>query len=145
MTMNIHNIGLMILSLFCSGGLYAYVREVRRLQRLISSGKVVSATVVKKDKIDAGSETVSHLLVSYTFAGARGKTMVHEQDLNSEKFFNKLNVGDRIGVIYYGNGETSCPQGQIHADLKIAQIICVAITVFWVVTGAILVFMSIGK
>lgn len=138
--MNYSNIGFIILSLFCAGGLYAYVREVRRLQRLLSSGTIAQAVVLKKEKIDGGSESVVHYLVTYEFVDDLGKTVVHEQDLNSGKFFNSLSTGDKIEVLYQrGAIGNSYPLSQIRADLKIAQWISVGLVLFWVVMGLILI------
>lgn len=132
-------IGLIILSLFCAGGLYAYVREAQRLQRLISSGTIAQALVVKKEKIDSGSESVMHFLVTYEFVDDRGNTIVHEQDLNSGRFFSRLSVGDKIEILYQrGPVMNSYPLSQIQADRKIAQWIIAAIILFWAVVGAIL-------
>jgi hypothetical protein len=47
------NIGFIILSVFCAGGLFAYGREARRLGRLLASGTVAEAAVLKKEKIDS--------------------------------------------------------------------------------------------
>jgi|GEM_PF-1839406 len=137
--MNDH-IGLIILSVFCAGGLFAYVREALRLGRLISSGTVAKATVVGKEKIDTGSESVTHFLVKYEFPDYRGESTVHEQDLNDGRFFQRVSVGDRIDIIYqrdsaHGN---SYPLSQVRADLKIARLICAGLVVFWAVMGAYL-------
>lgn len=133
-------IGLIILSLFCAGGLYAYVREARRLQRLISSGAIAQALVLKKEKIDSGSESVVHFLVTYEFVDDRGNTVVHEQDLNSGKFFSQLSVGDKIEILYQrGPAKDSYPLSQIRADRKIAQWITAAILLFWGVVSVILI------
>jgi len=138
--MNHPNIGLIILSLFCAGGLYAYGREALRLQRLMSSGTVTQATVRKKEKVDSGSESVVHFLVTYEFVDDQGKTIVHEQDLNSSKFFSHLSVGDKIEILYQKNGTgNSYPLSQIRADRKIAQWIGVGILLLWGVMGVILI------
>jgi hypothetical protein len=133
-------VGLIILSLFCAGGLYAYAREARRLQRLISSGTVAQALVVKKEKIDSGSESVMHFLVTYEFVDDRGNTIVHEQDLNSGRFFNRLSVGDKIEILYQGGPamKNSYPLSRIRADRKTTHWIIAAIILFWTVVGAIL-------
>jgi hypothetical protein len=137
--MNDSSVGIVILSLFCAGGLYAYAREARRLQRLISSGTVARATVLKKEKIDTGSESVIHCLVTYEFVDDRGKTIVHEQDLNSWTFFRNLSEGDKMEVLYQkGSTGNSYPLSQVRADLKIAKWVSVAILLFWGVVGAIL-------
>jgi hypothetical protein len=82
MATNHDSTGLIILSLFCAGGLYAYVREALRLRRLMASGTVALATVLKKEKIDRGSESVVHFIVTYEFVDDQGRTIVHGQDLN---------------------------------------------------------------
>jgi hypothetical protein len=137
--MNHLNIGLIMLSLFCAGGLYAYGREALRLQRLMSSGTVTQATVRKKEKI-SGSESVVHFLVTYEFIDDQGKTIVHEQDLNSSKFFSNLSVGDKLEILYQrGATGNSYPLSQIRTDRKIAQWIGVGILLLWGVMGVILI------
>jgi hypothetical protein len=132
-------IGFMIVSLFCAGGLYAYVREALRLQRLISSGILAQATILKKEKTDSGSESVVHYLLTYEFTDEQRKTVVHEQELNSRRFFSELSVGDRIEVLYQkGPTGTSYPASQIRADRKTAQWICTGILLLWGVMGVIL-------
>lgn len=131
--------GFMVLSLFCIGGLYAYVREARRLHKLKSSGAVVTAKVLKKEKIDTGSESVVHYLVTYEYTDRQGKTITDQQDLNDSRFFSKLAIGDYIEVLYrHGNSGDSYPLGQVVADLRVSRIICVALVVFWVVTGSLI-------
>jgi hypothetical protein len=138
--MNHLNISLIILSLFCAGGLYAYGRKALRLQRLMSSGTVALATVLQKEKIDSGSDSVVHFLVTYEFVDEQGKTVVHERDLNSRKFFNNLSVGDKIEILYQkGPTGNSYPLSQIRADRKIAQWIGVGILLLWGVMGVILI------
>jgi hypothetical protein len=139
MATNFSNIGLIFLSLFCAGGLYAYVREALRLQRLMSSGTVAQAIVLKKEKIESSDRYVIHFLVTYEFVDELGKPVVHEQDLNSGKFLSTLSVGDRIEVLYQGGSTgNSYPLSQIRADRKTAQWICVGILLLWGVMGVIL-------
>jgi hypothetical protein len=134
------NIGFVILSLFCAGGLYAYLREVQRLRHLISTGTVAQGTVLKKEKMDKGSESVVHYLVSYEFVDYRGKKTVHEEDLNSWKFFSNVLVGDKIEILYDRDSPSnSYPLSQISADLRVSQWICAGILLLWSVTGAILI------
>jgi len=140
MASNHDHIGLIILSLFCAGGLYAYVREAFRLRRLMASGAVVEATVLKKEKIDSGSESVVHFLVTYEFVDDQGRTMVHEQDLNSRNFFNNLSVGDKTEVLKQtGPTGSSYPLNQVRADKKIAQWISAGILLLWGVMGLMLI------
>lgn len=137
--MSSSSIGLIILSAFCAGGLFAYVREALRLRRLLSSGSIARATVVKKEKVDSGSESVVHYLVTYEFTDERGKTLTHEQDLNSLKFFDSIAVGDEIEILYQRDGGgISYPAGQIRADLRITRWIGAGIVIFWTVMGAII-------
>jgi hypothetical protein len=131
---------LIILSLFSAGGLYAYGREALRLKRLLSSGNEAEATIRKKEKIDSGSESVVHFLVTYEFIDDQGNTVVHEQDLNSRKFFDSLDVGDKIEILYHrGQAEGSYPLSQIRNDRKIAHYIAVGILLLWGVMGVILI------
>ena len=126
-----------ILSLFCAGGLFAYIREVLRLQRLIASGETAVATIVDTREDSAGSESVTHYLVKYEFTDSDGHRSVHEQDLNSKRFFDTLKPGDTIDVLYDpdSNG-SSYPLRQINSDIKISRFIAVAITIFWAVMAA---------
>ena len=133
-------IGLGILSLFCIGGLYAYVREARRLQELLHGGATAMATVLKKKKLDSGSETVTHFLVTYRFVDEDGNSFVDEEDLNSREFFNNLAVGDRIEIVYHkGNQSNSYPVSQIRRDQRIAKWISLAIVFFWVTVALVIV------
>ena len=124
---------IVILSLFCVGGLVAYVREILRLRRLMSSGKTAAATVVDVEEIP-GSESVVHYLVKYEFLDAEGRPTVHEQDLNSKRFFDTLKRGDTISVLYEPrpNGN-SYPVSQINSDIKLSGLIAAAIIIFWAV------------
>ena len=130
------HIGLLILSLFCAGGLYAYLREALRLHRLLSSGVVAEALIIDTEAVDAGSESVAHHLVRYAFTDERGERVVHESDLNSWRFFRTLSPGDSIAVVY---GErTSHPLGQVRADRRIALWISAGIVVFWLSMSLVL-------
>lgn len=102
------------------------------------------ATVLKKERIDSGSESVVHFLVTYEFVDDRGNAVVHEQDVNSWRFFGTLSVGDKIEVMYR-NGRTgnSYPLGRIHAEKRIAQWIAAGILLFWGVMRTILVYMDL--
>ena len=125
-------IGLGILSLFCFGGLYAYVREVRRLNKLLRRGATTMATVLEKERLDSGSETVTHFLVTYRFVDEDGNSVVDKEDLNSRAFFNKLAIGDAVEILYQrGDRSNSYPVSQIGRDLRIAKWICFAIVFFW--------------
>jgi hypothetical protein len=121
-----------ILSLFCAGGLFAYVREVLRLRRLIASGRTAVARIINTKADDSGSESVTHYLVKYEFMGADGHPKVHENDLNSKRFFDTLKQGDTIDVLYepVPNGN-SYPASQVKSDMKISSRIAVGILIFW--------------
>lgn len=139
MTADSLNIGLTLLSLFCAGGLYAYLREARRLQRLIESGTIAQATVVKKERVAVGSESVVNHLVTYEFADERGQRVTHQQDLNSARFFAALAPGDRLEVVYErGAAGNSYPLSQLRSDRNIARWICAAILALWGGLGSIL-------
>lgn len=127
------DVGLIILSLFCAGGLVAYVREILRLRRLTSSGRTAAATIIDVEEIP-GSESVVHYLVKYEFIDADGHSIVHEQDLNSKRFFDTLKRGDTLSVVYEPepNGN-SYPVSQINSDIKLSGLIAVAIIIFWAV------------
>lgn len=112
-------ISTIILSLFCAVGLFAYVREVRSLQHLVSSGMLESEKILKNEKIDSGSESVAHYLVTYKYVDAREKTVTNEQDLNSYPF------------------------SHVHAVLKISKMICAAIISF--LTILVLIFIEKGS
>lgn len=133
-------ISFIILSLFCAGGLYAYGREALRLKRLRSTGNEAVATIRKKEKIDAGSESAVHFLVTYEFIDEQGNSVVHEQDLNSRKFFDSLAVGNKIEILYQRDrAKTSYPLSQIRNDSKIANCIVAGILLLWGVMGVILI------
>lgn len=126
-----------ILSLFCAGGLFAYLREVLRLRRLISSGKMAIARIIETKEDSSGSESVTHHLVKYEFVDAEGDSNVHEQDLNSKRFFATLKRGDTIDVLYEpGPNGNSYPFNQVNLDLKISSLIAAAILIFWAVMAA---------
>lgn len=126
------DIDIAILSVFCAGGLFAYVREVVRLRRLISSGSAAVARIVNIEVDNSGSESVTHYLVKYEFMDADGRTRVHESDLNSKRFFDTLKQGDTIDVLYEpapkGN---SYPASQVNSDMKISSLIAAGILIFW--------------
>jgi len=126
------DLNVVILSVFCVGGLFAYVREVLRLRRLISSGRAAVAKIVNTEAIDSGSESVTHYMVKYEFIDADGHPRVHEKDLNSKRFFDTLKQGNTIDVLYdpspHGN---SYPVSQVDLDMKISSLIAVGILIFW--------------
>jgi hypothetical protein len=127
------DLGIMMLSLFCVGGLVAYVREILRLQRLMSSGTTAAATILDVEEIPGG-ESVVHYLVKYEFMDAEGRPTVHEQDLNSKRFFDTLKRGDTINVLYeLGPNGNSYPVSQINSDIKLSGLIAAAIIIFWAV------------
>ena len=139
MVMDRINIGLIILSLFCAGGFIAYLRETLRLQRLMSTGTMAQAIILKKEKIDAGSESVTHFLVTYEFVDEQGITIVHEQDLNSRKFFDNLDVGDQIEILYQIDSPgNSYPLHQVQTDREIPQWISIGILLFWGIMGVLI-------
>lgn len=125
-----------ILSLFCAGGLFAYIREALRLNRLLSSGKVAVARILDA-RMDASGESVVHYLVKYEFVDEEGLPVVHEQVVNSRQFFDTLQPGGTIEVLYDGVGaDNSYPTDQIRSDRKLSGLIAAAIFVFWVLMGA---------
>jgi hypothetical protein len=128
------DLGIVILSLFCVGGLFAYVREILRLRRLISSGKTAVATIVDIAEDSSGSESVTHYLVKYEFMDEDWHPTVHEQDLNSKCFFDTLKRGDTLNVLYEpdSNGNRY-PVSQLSSEIKISGFIASAIISFWVV------------
>ena len=121
-----------ILSLFCAGGLFAYVREALRLRRLLSSGRTAVARIVRTKVDDSGSESVMHYLVKYEFMDGDGHRKVHESDLNGKRFFDTLKQGDTINVLYEPapNG-SSYPVSQVRLDMRINSLIAVGILIFW--------------
>jgi len=137
------DLGIVILSLFCVGGLFAYVREILRLRRLISSGKTAVATIVDIAQDSSGSESVTHYLVKYEFMDENGHPTVHEQDLNSKRFFDTLKRGDTLNVLYEpdSNGN-SYPVSQISSEIKISCFIASAIISFW---GVMATFFALNE
>ena len=131
-----------ILSLFCAGGLFAYVREILRLRRLISSGKTAAATIMDVEEVP-GSESVVHYLVKYEFMDADGRLKVHEQDLNNKRFFDTLKRGDTISILYeVAPSGNSYPVSQINSDIKLNGLIAAAIIIFWTVMTTYFVLWS---
>lgn len=131
------DLGIVILSLFCGGGLFAYVREIVRLRRLISSGKIAVATIVDLEEDSSGSASITHYLVKYEFMDADGRPNVHEQDLNSKRFFDTLKRGGTIDVLYEPDPKgNSYPVSQINSDIKVSGFIVAAIIIFWAVMAA---------
>lgn len=133
-------VSITIVSIFCAGGLFAYLREAVRLHRLLSTGKVATAKIVGLDKEDSGSESVVHYLVRYEFMDETGKTLTHEQDLNSSKYFKNLTIGDSIDVLYVEESENSYPLSQVRKDWKLSCYIAISILVFWAAMTAYFVF-----
>lgn len=65
---------------------------------------------------------------------AEGRPIVHEQDLNSKRFFDTLKRGDTINVLYEpGPNGNSYPISQINSDIKLSRLIVAAIIIFWAV------------
>jgi len=121
-----------IVSLFCAGGLFAYVREALRLHRLQSTGKVAPAKILNKEMDDSGSESIVHYLVTYEFVDEQGNTLVHENDLNSRKFFSNLAIGETIKILYGSDlAGNSYPVSQIKSDQRLSCYISGAILIFW--------------
>lgn len=136
------DVGVIIVSVFCAGGLFAYLREALRLRRLLSSGRTALATIVDTRADDSGSESIVHYLVTYEFVDEEGRTVVHEQDLNSRAFFDSLRKGDTLDVLYEtGPTGNSYPATQIRSDQKLSWAVAVAILVFW---AAMVVFLVRG-
>jgi hypothetical protein len=125
------------LSLFCAGGLFAYLRELLRLRRLISSGESAVARIVDLKEDSGGSESVTHYLVKYEFIDIAGHPRIHEQDLNSKRFFDALEHGDTIDVLYEpGSTGNSYPLRQVYSDIRVSGLIATAILVFWALMAA---------
>jgi hypothetical protein len=75
--------------------------------------------------------------VKYEFTDSDGHRSVHEQDLNSKRFFDTLKRGDTIDVLYDPvSNSNSYPLRQINSDIKISGFIAAAITIFWAVMAA---------
>jgi hypothetical protein len=137
--METSTLGLIILSLFCAGGIFAYVREARRLSGLMAAGTLTEARIINKKKIDTGSESVVHYLVSYEFSDKTGNNVVHEEDLNSPIFFNTLTEGDVIPILYIDAPRpASYPLSQVRRDRAIALGITLALVFFWIAMSAVL-------
>jgi hypothetical protein len=131
-------ISISILSLFCLGGIIAYYRESTRLHKLIVNGIQTEATIMKKEKIESG-ESVTHYIVTYQFCDEYKRKHVHEQDLNSQRYFDGLNVGDNILVVYQIHGvENSYPFSQIENDLRRSRLITLLIVAFWIIISTFL-------
>ena len=127
-----------IVSLFCAGGLFAYLREVFRLRRIISCGKPAVARIESTKAEDAGSDTVTHYLVKYEFVDADGNLKVHEEDLNNRRFFDTLKQGDTIDILYEPVADgSSYPVSQVTRDLMISKMIVIGIVIVWVVMTAL--------
>lgn len=134
------NVGLIVLSLICAGGLYVFVREAWRLQRLIESGTVAQATVLKTEKVAVGSGSVVSRLVWYEFLDEHGQRVTHRQDLNNAKFFGALSAGDPLEVVYERSSTgNSYPLSQVRAARNVAAGFCAGILALWGGLGAILV------
>lgn len=127
-------IPLVMITVFCAGVLAYYGRQTLRLQRLLNSGTTTQATVVKKERVEGG-ESVVHYLVTYEFPNFRGQTVTHREDLNRAEFFDSIDVGDTIDILYERqHPDNSYPLSQIRADHQIARAVTVGILVLWVVT-----------
>ena len=121
-----------IVSLFCAGGLFAYVREALRLHRLLSRGEVAQATILNKEIDDSGSESIVHYLVTYEFVDEQGNTLVHKHDLNNKKFFSNLTIGEIIEILYGSDrAGNSYPVSQIKSDQRLSCYIAGALLIFW--------------
>jgi hypothetical protein len=126
------NLDVLIVGVFCAGGVFAYAKEALRLHRLMSGGTIAFARILKLEMDSSGSESVTHYLVTYEFVDEEGKTQLHEQDLNNKAFFNSLAVGEKIEVLYgAGRLGTSYPVKQIRSDWKLSMYITFAILAFW--------------
>lgn len=134
-------VGLAVLSLFCIGGLLHYAPEARRLRQLLAAGVVREATVTSKERIDSGSESVVHYLVTYEFADEQGGKSVREDDLNDGRFFDGLSVGDRVEILAEpGSTGNACPASRVRADARIATGISIGLVALWLLLGAYLLF-----
>lgn len=140
------NIGILILSIFCLGGIVAYGRQALRLRRLIAAGVVTTATVRDKQKDDAGSESVVHYLITYEFSDGAGNAIIHEQDMNSLRFFDGIAVGDEIRILYQpGDSANSYPLDETERDLRIAKWMVAGLVLLWAVMGMVLVMLDGAK
>lgn len=138
--MNSDAVGFIVVSVFCAGGLFAYGRDAVRLQRLMKRGLVAHATVTNKRRIDSGSETVVHYLVTYRFTNAAGQVITHEQDLNDGPYFDQLAIGDAVDVLYCdGASQTeSYPLRQVRGDRNLALWIVVSLLFLWLMMTVVL-------
>lgn len=135
--MNGSIVGLIVLSLFCLGGLFAYGREALRLNRLLASGRATNARVTAKKKVETGSESVVNYLVTYTFTDSRGHSILHEEDLNDSTFFDGVNEGDVIPILFVeAPRPTSYPLSQVRRDRTISLGVAAAIAILWIVMSA---------
>lgn len=126
------NLDVLIVSVFCAGGLYAYVREAMRLDGLIRTGKTTTARILKTEIDDSGSESVKHYLVTYEFADEQGSIEVHEQDLDDATFFDSLKVGDTIEILHGADRSgNSYPLRVVRSGLRISRYVSLAIVAFW--------------
>jgi hypothetical protein len=126
-------IPLIMISVFCAGVLAYYGRQTLRLQRLLNSGTTTQATVVGKERL-RGGESVVHYFVTYEFPNFRGETVTHQEDLNRAEFFDSIEVGETIDILYERqHPDNSYPLSQIRADHQIARAVTVGIIVLWVV------------
>lgn len=126
------NLDVLIVSVFCAGGLFAYVREALRLDGLLRNGRIVTAKIVSTKMDDSGSESIRHYLVTYEFVDEEGNAETHEQDLNDEAFFRRLNIGDTIDILTGADQSgNSYPVGVVRSDRRLSWYIAAAILVFW--------------
>ena len=126
------DLDVIIVSLFCIGGLFAYLREAWRLRRLLARGRIATARIVAKQRDDSGSESVVHYLLTYEFLDGDGNTRTHTSDLNSRKFFSTIDIGDTVEILYdTGRDGNSYPVTQIQSDLRLSCYVSVAILLFW--------------
>jgi hypothetical protein len=126
------NLDVLIVSVFCAGGLYAYLREALRLDGLLRNGRIVSARILKTETDDSGSESIKHYLVTYEFVNEAGGIETHKQDLNDETLFRRLNVGDSLEILTGADGSgNSYPVSAIRSDRRLSWYIAGAIVVFW--------------
>lgn len=134
-------VGLAMLSLFCAGGLFYYVPEALRLRRLLAAGVTRQATVRKKQRVESGSETVVHYLLTYEFTDERGATVVREDDLNDARFFEGLEVGARVGILLEpGREGNAYPADRVRTDARIAALTSAALLALWAGMGTYLLF-----
>ncbi len=130
------NLDLAILSVFCGGGVFAYLRELLRLRRLKLDGKSIAAKIVDLKADDAGSESVVHYRVSYEFVDESGNKVVHERDLSSPGVFRGLEVGQTIEILYRPDGAgASFPVRQIDSEQRIDRLVLIGLLVFWALLG----------